>query len=261
MARPVVRLPTWATSITGVARTVDPGAPRQGDGWDVDEEPPAGWWNWMWNNAGQWITFFDEERIRQYTSVALLKAETAHVTGNLVIVANKALFRYDSTSADTDDGSTVITPTDVGMGAGRWIAVRVSKNISDPIGAVDTTAVVLTAAYVAVHSFTTTYTLGDKVSLDVMFRAGIASLIGAGGSVEAYVNVSGPGGFTQDTEAVAVAVASALGDVDDRAVTFPILLPISTTGTYTISVMARYVTPGSVSAGAIFSRYRSAIIN
>lgn len=215
----------------------------------------------MWNNAGQWITFFDEERIRQYTSVALLKAETAHVTGNLVIVANKALFRYDSTSADTDDGSTVITPTDVGGGAGRWIAVRVSKNISDPIGAVDTTAVVLTAAYVAVHSFTTTYTLGDKVSLDVMFRAGIASLIGAGGSVEAYVNVSGPGGFTQDTEAVAVAVASALGDVDDRAVTFPILLPISTTGTYTISVMARYVTPGSVSAGAIFSRYRSAIVN
>lgn len=261
MARPVVRLPTWATSGTGIAATVDPGGTKQGDGWTVDERPPAGWWNWLWNNAGQWITFFDEERIRQYGSTALLKAETSHVTGNLVVIANKSLFRYDSTSADTDDGTTVITPTDVGVGNGRWIAVRVSKNISDPVGAVDLTSVALTASYVAVHSFSTSYTLGDKVMLDVMFRAEIAGVLTAGGSVEAYINVSGPGGFTQDTEAVAVAVASAVTDVDDRAVTFPIILPISTTGTYTISVMARKVSAGTVAANAIFSRYRSAIVN
>lgn len=57
-SRPTVRLPEWATSPTGITNTSDPGVPKQADGWDAsNERPPGPWWNWWWNNVGQWITY------------------------------------------------------------------------------------------------------------------------------------------------------------------------------------------------------------
>lgn len=62
MARPTITnpssvFPSWATSGTGIANTVYPGATKQGDGWAVDERPPSSWFNWFKNSVGQWLTF------------------------------------------------------------------------------------------------------------------------------------------------------------------------------------------------------------
>lgn len=53
--KPSGRIPTWATA--GGADIVDPGAPQQADGWDVDDKPPAGWMNWYKNRVGAWIEY------------------------------------------------------------------------------------------------------------------------------------------------------------------------------------------------------------
>jgi hypothetical protein len=58
MARPTVRLPTWATD--GGADVTDPGASKQDDGWIESEAPAADHTNWLLNNIGQWLSWFDQ---------------------------------------------------------------------------------------------------------------------------------------------------------------------------------------------------------
>lgn len=57
METPLVRLPTWATSIIGLAATVDPGATKQSDGWVDGKRPPAQFFNWWKNAVGQWVSY------------------------------------------------------------------------------------------------------------------------------------------------------------------------------------------------------------
>lgn len=54
---PSVRKPTFATSATGLANTVDPGVTKQSDGWAANERPPAEFFNWLGNAKGQWIDY------------------------------------------------------------------------------------------------------------------------------------------------------------------------------------------------------------
>lgn len=54
-------VPTWATTATGIARTVDPGGTVRGDGWNVDDRPPAGWWNFIWHSVGLWCQYLSDQ--------------------------------------------------------------------------------------------------------------------------------------------------------------------------------------------------------
>lgn len=47
------KLPEWATDVG--ADIVEPSLAQKQDGWDVDDQPPPGWWNWWNNNVYQWI--------------------------------------------------------------------------------------------------------------------------------------------------------------------------------------------------------------
>ncbi len=63
-SKPAVRLPTWATDVG--AQINDPGTGKQATGWLPDERPPAQFFNWWKNSAGQWVeslsTLYDIER-------------------------------------------------------------------------------------------------------------------------------------------------------------------------------------------------------
>ncbi len=53
--RPTTRIPTWATTLVGLAKIVDPGSSYQGDGLNYTTRPPAPFLNWLFNSIGQWI--------------------------------------------------------------------------------------------------------------------------------------------------------------------------------------------------------------
>lgn len=69
MPRPSEK-PTWATDHTiepeGTASgasgfdVIDPGATKQGDGWDYKESPPYQFMNWLFRLIGDWLVWFDD---------------------------------------------------------------------------------------------------------------------------------------------------------------------------------------------------------
>jgi len=48
-------LPKWATDS---GTTLEPSTGRKELGWEVDDKPPARFWNWMWNNQYKWLKVF-----------------------------------------------------------------------------------------------------------------------------------------------------------------------------------------------------------
>ena len=58
--KPTERQPTFATSGTGISRTVDPGSTYQADGMQVNERPPAGFLNWYNHSNGEWHRYMYE---------------------------------------------------------------------------------------------------------------------------------------------------------------------------------------------------------
>jgi hypothetical protein len=54
--KPVVRIPNWASGGT----KTDPGAGKEAAGWEVNERPPASWFNWIYNAFGQWISWAED---------------------------------------------------------------------------------------------------------------------------------------------------------------------------------------------------------
>jgi hypothetical protein len=62
-------------------------------------------------------------RLRRFVSVAALKAVTDLPDKGVALIDGVALYEYDAASTATELSPAVITPTSVGVGAGRWIAV------------------------------------------------------------------------------------------------------------------------------------------
>lgn len=73
---PTSVFPTFATSGTGIANTVYPGATKQGDGWAASERPPASWFNWFFNSVGQWLGYVNQYRAVSLWDQERLEAET-----------------------------------------------------------------------------------------------------------------------------------------------------------------------------------------
>jgi len=61
-------VPRWATS--SVAQLVQPPTGDAADGFDVEEEPPAQWFNWLLHNYGRWIDFLRGAHVEHWTRVA-----------------------------------------------------------------------------------------------------------------------------------------------------------------------------------------------
>lgn len=62
-------------------------------------------------------------RLRRFASVAALKAVTDLTDKGVALIDGVAVYEYDALSLATELSPAIITPTSVGAGAGRWIAV------------------------------------------------------------------------------------------------------------------------------------------
>jgi len=61
-----------------------------------------------------------------FEDAAALRALSSHASGDYSLIYSlKQIYKYDAASSAADDSSTVIKPTDVGSGAGRWLANNV----------------------------------------------------------------------------------------------------------------------------------------
>lgn len=60
-------------------------------------------------------------RFRRFASLLALKSSTDHVDGTIAFVAGVGLYEYVAASELVEASPVVITPTDVGVGAGRWV--------------------------------------------------------------------------------------------------------------------------------------------
>lgn len=50
------KLPEWATDPG--ADVVEPTSGQKGDGWDVNDKPPAGWLNWLHKTVYNWLAYY-----------------------------------------------------------------------------------------------------------------------------------------------------------------------------------------------------------
>lgn len=114
MASKPATVPTWATTATGIARTTDPGGTVRGDGWDVSDRPPSGWWNWMWNTIGAWLAFLNDPDVLTAGDVTITSDFTSTgggvtVTGD--IVSSAGALNVSGNITATAAGSSLITGT------------------------------------------------------------------------------------------------------------------------------------------------------
>lgn len=99
VATPTDTIPTWATSSTGSIRRVDPGS-NADDGYDTNDEPPAGWFNDMFNRIGKWLTWSEsqldenatilQDAVRKSISDTITSTKTFGAAGLIAIAAAKA---------------------------------------------------------------------------------------------------------------------------------------------------------------------------
>lgn len=93
-------VPTWATTATGITRTTDPGGTVRGDGWNVGDRPPSGWWNYMWHQAGLWFQYLSDQVFTGDVSCVsgsfvTEQSDVAHLTRTYVV--NPAAFTVSQT--------------------------------------------------------------------------------------------------------------------------------------------------------------------
>lgn len=68
--KPVVRIPLWGSD---AGRTLDPGLVKEGQGWVVNERPPARHENWVKNALGQWAAWAEDELDEHLLSIRASK--------------------------------------------------------------------------------------------------------------------------------------------------------------------------------------------
>lgn len=140
---PSVRKPTFATSATGLANTVDPGVTKQSNGWAANERPPAEFFNWLENAHGQWIDFLHNASTETRNAFGassgnyVLRDLSTSLAGLVVSVTPGACVLLESTAPAGEpvfnpciSSSTLslTLPVSAGAGGDAWYAIFGQRN-------------------------------------------------------------------------------------------------------------------------------------
>ena len=205
--------------------------------------------------------------VRYFATTAALQASTDHVDTTVCMVSGQGLYQYVAASTATALTPLVITPTDVGAGAGRWILLT-PTGVANGVATLDSTARVpavsvrngiistaiypflsnastSSASYSDVQSFTTTVVAGDVMIIDGTYYS---STTGGIGNAKIVVVDNGT---TYDTGAITTTATTATTLTGAANVMYTAL----TSGTLTIKVQI------TVTGAFTFTVYGSATAN
>ena len=123
MAKPTLK-PRWASTVTAdPTRYVEPTPAKKDIGWDVGEDPPAQYANWLQGTTGQWIDWLDtyEDTAHTWTATQTFTPSTA-VPG-IVLGYNSATDTADETPSLAFKAGSSTRPVIDRLGAPsqRWL--------------------------------------------------------------------------------------------------------------------------------------------
>ncbi len=123
MAKPTQK-PRWASTVTAdPTRYVEPTPAKKDIGWDVDEDPPSQYENWLRGTTGQWIDWLDtyEDTAHTWTATQTFTPSTA-APGVLLGYNSSTDTANETPSLAFQAGTTTQSVVDrLGLPSQRWL--------------------------------------------------------------------------------------------------------------------------------------------